>query len=293
VLQLKIQNLKFSNMAEITAATVGKLREMTGAGMMDCKKALTETGGDLDKAVDLLRKKGAATADVKATRDAKDGAIAQYIAPDGKLGVLVEVNSETDFVARNEIFRAFCDEVAKRYATEANPNLETERQAMVAKIRENIKIARHAKMEVVGNGMIAGYIHTGAKVGVLVEVGATKAETTSKEEFKQLVKDITLQIAAGHPHAVSREQVPADVVAKERDIAAQSDRFKGKPAQALEKILQGVLEKFYQSYCLVDQGFVKRNSEVSVKEHVAQISKQLGDEITIRRFVRFQVGESA
>ncbi|HXF10756.1 MAG TPA: translation elongation factor Ts, partial [Desulfuromonadaceae bacterium] len=162
-------------MAEITAATVGKLREMTGAGMMDCKKALTETGGDLDKAVEYLRKKGAATADVKAARVAKDGAIAQHITAGGKLGVLVEINSETDFVARNETFRAFCDDVAKRYATEANPDLETERQAMVAKIRENIKIARHAKMEVNGNGMIAGYIHTGAKVGVLVEVGAGKA----------------------------------------------------------------------------------------------------------------------
>ena len=278
---------------EITAATVGKLREMTGAGMMDCKKALTETGGDLDKAVDFLRKKGAATASVKAAREAKDGAIAQYIAPGGKLGVLVEVNSETDFVARNETFLAFCDEVARRYATESEPNLENERQAMVAKIRENIKIARHAKMEVVGNGMIAGYIHTGAKVGVLVEVGALKAETIGKDDFKQLVKDITLQIAAGHPHVVSREHVPADVIAKEREIAMQSDRFKGKPAQALEKILQGVLDKFYQTYCLVDQGFVKRNSEVSVKEHVAQVAKQLGDEITIRRFVRFQVGESA
>jgi elongation factor Ts len=280
-------------MAEITASVVGKLREMTGAGMMDCKKALTEVAGDLEKAVDYLRKKGAATADVKAARAAKDGAIAQYIAPGGKQGVLVEINSETDFVARNETFRAFCDDVAKRYATEANPDFEAERQAMVAKIRENIKIARHAKMEVAGNGMIAGYIHTGAKVGVLVEVGANKAETTGKEEFKQLVKDITLQIAAGHPHAVSREHVPADVVAKERDIAAQSERFKGKPAQAMEKILQGVLDKFYQTYCLVDQGFVKRNSEVSVKEHVAQVSKQLGDEVTIRRFVRFQVGESA
>jgi elongation factor Ts len=280
-------------MAEITAATVGKLREMTGAGMMDCKKALTETNGDLEKAVEYLRKKGAATADVKAARAAKEGAIAQYIAPGGKLGVLVEVNSETDFVARNDVFRAFCDDVAKRYATEVNPDLENERQAMVAKIRENIKISRHAKMEVVGNGMIAGYIHTGAKVGVLVEVGATKAETTTKEEFKQLVKDITLQIAAGHPHAVSREHVPADVIQKERDIAAQSDRFKGKPAQAMEKILQGVLDKFYQTYCLVDQGFVKRNSEVSVKEHVAQVSKQLGDEVSIRRFVRFQVGESS
>jgi elongation factor Ts len=278
---------------EITAATVGKLREMTGAGMMDCKKALTETGGDLEKAVDYLRKKGAATASVKAAREAKDGAIAQFIAPGGKLGVLVEVNSETDFVARNETFLAFCEEVARRFANEANPNLETERQAMVAKIRENIKIARHAKMEVVGNGMIAGYIHTGAKVGVLVEVGALKAETIVKDEFKQLVKDITLQIAAGHPHAVSREHVTAEVIAKEREIAMQSDRFKGKPAQAMEKILQGVLDKFYQTYCLVDQGFVKRNSEVSVKEHVAQVAQQLGDEITIRRFVRFQVGENA
>ena len=280
-------------MAEINAANVGKLREMTGAGMMDCKKALTEANGEIEKAVDILRKKGAATASVKATREAKDGAIAQYIAPGGKLGVLVEVNSETDFVARNEIFRAFSDDVAKRYATESNPDLEAERQAIVAKIRENIKIARHAKMEVNGNGMIAAYIHTGAKVGVLVEVGAGRPETAGREEFKQLVRDITLQIAAGHPHAVSREQVAPEVIAKEREIAAQSDRLKGKPAQALEKILAGVLDKFFQTYCLVDQGFVKRNSEVSVKEHVAQIGKQLGDEITIRRFVRFQVGESA
>jgi elongation factor Ts len=280
-------------MAEITAANVGKLREMTGAGMMDCKKALTEAGGELDKAVDILRKKGAATATVKAAREAKDGAIAQYIAPGGRLGVLVEINSETDFVARNEIFRAFCDDVSKRFATEANPDFETERQALVAKIRENIKIARHAKMEVSGNGMIAGYIHTGSKIGVLVEVGAGKAETVAKDEFKQLVCDITLQIAAGHPHAVSREQVAPEVIAKEREIAAQSDRLKGKPPQAMEKILAGVLDKFFQTYCLVDQGFVKRNSEVSVKEHVAQIAKQLGDEVTIRRFVRFQVGESA
>ena len=279
-------------MADINAADVAKLREMTGAGMMDCKRALVEAKGNLEAAVEILRKKGQATAAVKSARDAKEGVIAQYIAPNGKLGVLVEVNSETDFVARNDIFRAFCDDAARRYATEASPNLEAERAALVAKIRENIKVARHARMEVNGNGLIAGYIHTGAKVGVLVEVGAGKAETVAREEFKQLVKDITLQIAAGHPHAVSREQVPADVIAKERDIAAQSDRLKGKPAQAMEKILQGVLDKFYQTYCLVDQGFVKRNSEVSVKEHVAQTAKQLGDEITIRRFVRFQVGES-
>jgi elongation factor Ts len=162
---------------------------------------------------------------------------------------------------------------------------------LVAKIRENIQIPRHARMEVNGNGMIAAYIHTGAKVGVLVEVGAGKESTVASDDFKQLVKDITLQIAAGSPSAVSRESVPAAVIAKEREIASQSDRLKGKPPQALEKIIQGMLEKFYQSYCLVDQGFVKKNSEISVKEHVASVAKQLGDEVSIRRFVRFQVGE--
>ena len=280
-------------MAEITAAMVAKLREMSGAGMMDCKKALVETNGDVEAAMTLLRKKGAATAAGKATREAREGVVAQNIAPGGKLGVLVEVNCETDFVARNEMFRAFCDDVARKLAADSNVNLDADREAAVGKIRENIKIARHARMEVNGNGLVAAYIHTGAKVGVLVEVGAGKESTVANDDFKQLVKDITLQIAAGHPYTVSREQVPADVVTKEREIAAQSDRLKGKPPQALEKIIQGMLEKFYQTYCLVDQGFVKKNSEVSVKEHVAQVAKQLGDEITIRRFVRFQVGEAA
>jgi elongation factor Ts len=138
--------------------------------------------------------------------------------------------------------------------------------------------------------MVAAYIHTGAKVGVLVEVGAGKEATVATDDFKQLVKDITLQIAAGHPFVVSRDQVPAEVVAKEKEIAAE--QVKNKPPQAMAKIVEGKLEKFYQSYCLVDQGFVKKNSEVSVKEHMGSIAKQLGDEITIRRFVRFQVGET-
>jgi elongation factor Ts len=279
-------------MAEITAALVGKLREMTNAGMMDCKKALTEAKGDLNAAVDILRKKGAATAGKIAAREAREGVIAQFIAAGAQLGVLVEVNCQTDFVARNEMFRAFADEVAQKLAADANVNLEPDREAQVAKIRENIKIPRHARMEVNGNGLIAAYIHTGGKVGVLVEVGAGKESTVANDDFKQLVKDITLQIAAGHPLAVSREHVSAEVIAKEREIAAQSDRLKGKPAQAMEKIIQGMLEKFFQTYCLVDQGFVKKNSEVSVKEHVASVAKQLGDDITIRRFVRFQVGET-
>jgi len=280
-------------MADITSGLIAKLREMTSAGMMDCKKALTEAGGDMDKAVDILRKSGAASAAKKALRDAREGVIAQYIAPGGKAGVLVEVNCETDFVARNDSFRAFCDDVARKLAADPKANLETDREAAVGKIGENIKVARNARMEVNGNGLVAAYIHTGAKVGVLVEVGAGKAETAGKEDFKQLVKDITLQIAAGHPHTVTRAEVAPEVVAKEREIAAQSDRLKGKPAQAMEKILQGMLEKFYQTYCLVDQGFVKKNSEISVKEHVGMVAKLLDDEITIRRFVRFQVGESA
>ncbi len=278
-------------MAEITAASVAKLREMTNAGMMDCKKALTEAKGDLSTAVDILRKKGQATAQIKAAREAKEGVIAQYIVPDGRLGVLVEVNCETDFVARNEMFRAFCEDVARKLAADGQVNLEADREAAVAKIRENIKIARHARMEVSGNGLVAAYIHTGAKVGVLAEVGAGKESTVSNDEFKQLVKDITLQIAAGHPHTVSREQVAPAVLAKEREIAAE--QVKNKPPQAIARIVEGKLEKFYQTHCLVDQGFVKKNSEISVKEHVAQVAKQLGDDVTIRRFVRFQVGESA
>jgi elongation factor Ts len=280
-------------MAEITAGNVAKLREMTGVGMMECKRALTEAQGNIEAAVDILRKAGAANVIKKGARDAREGVIAQFIAPGGQSGVLLEVNCETDFVARNEAFRTFCDEIAKKVATDPNVNLEADREAAVQKMGENIKFARNARMEVSGSGAVAAYIHTGAKVGVLVEVGCTKADTAAKEEFKQLVKDITLQIAAGFPHAVSRENVAPEVIAKEREIAAQSDRLKGKPAAAMEKILAGVLDKFFQTYCLVDQGFVKRNSEVSVKEHVAQIGKQLGDEIVIRRFVRFQVGESA
>ena len=279
-------------MAEITAQAVAKLREMTGVGMMECKKALVQANGDIEVAVDLLRKSGAASAAKKATREAREGVIAQYISPNSQSGVLVEVNCETDFVARNDAFRAWADEIAKKVANDPNVNLEAAREEAVARMGENIKITRNARLEVAGNGLVAAYIHTGGKVGVLVEVAAGKAETITKDEFKQLVKDITLQIAAGFPQCVRREEVPAAVVEKEREIASQSDRLKGKPAAAMEKILQGVLDKFYQTYCLVDQGFLKRNSEVSVNEHVAQVGKQLGDEITIRRFVRFQVGEA-
>jgi len=278
-------------MADFTAADVGKLRETTGAGLMDCKKALVEAKGDLAAAVDLLRKRGIASATKKATRDTKEGVIAQCILPGAKTGVMAEINCETDFVARNETFRAFYDDITRKLASGAAlESLEGERVAAVARIGENIQLPRFVRYEVAGNGIVAAYIHTGAKVGVLVEVGAGKEATVGTEEFKQLVSDITLQIAAGNPAVISREQIPAETVTKEREIAAE--QVKNKPPQAIAKIVEGKLEKFYQGICLLDQGFVKRNSEVSVKEHMGSIAKQLGDEIVIRRFARFQVGES-
>jgi elongation factor Ts len=280
-------------MAEITAAAVGKLREMTNAGLMQCKQALTEAGGDLDKAVDILRKKGIATAGSKGGREAKDGLIVQHILPGSRVGVLVEINCETDFVARNETFRAFCDEVARKLALDPKVDLEADRVAQVAKIGENIKISRSERLEVSGNGLISAYIHTGGKVGVLVEVGAGKESTVASDEFKQLVRDITLQIAAAHPYVVTRDEIDPTVIAKEKEIAAE--QVKNKPPQAIAKIVEGKLEKFYQTYCLLDQAFVKRgedNVEVSVRDHVARVGKKLGDEVTIRRFVRFQVGEA-
>src|SRR5207249_7253004 len=185
--------------------------------------------------------------------------------PGWRLGVLVEVNCQTDFVARNEIFRAFADEIARKIAADPNVNLDADRETVVAQIRENIKIPPHARMEVSGNGMIAAYIHTGAKVGVLVEVGAGKESTVASDDFKQLVKDITLQIAAAHPYVVSRNEVDKAVLDKEREIAAA--QVKDKPPQAITKIVEGKLEKFYQGYCLLDQGFVKKNSEISLKDH--------------------------
>lgn len=278
-------------MAEINAALVAQLRAMTNVGMMDCKKALVETQGDLKAAVEYLRKKGIAGAAKMEGREAREGVIAQCIAPGARVGVLVEVNCITDFVARNESFIKFAEECARKLAADPTVDLEPDRLAIFNAIREKIAITRHARIEVSGHGMVAAYIHTGAKLGVLVEVGAEKEATVGTDAFKELVKDITLQIAAGHPYVVSREQAPAEVVAKEREIAAE--QAKGKPPQAIEKIVAGKLEKFYQGYCLVDQGFVKRNGEISVGKYMEEVGRQLGDTLTVRRFVRFQVGEAA
>jgi len=278
-------------MAEITPALVGQLRAMTGAGLMACKKALDETKGDLNGAVDLLRKQGAAAAVKKADRAANEGLIGQAVVNGGKVGALIEVNCETDFVARNDGFKAFVGELATKVATSPGADLESDRVAAVAKIGENIQVRRSQRLEVSGVGAVAAYIHTGGKVGVLVEIGATKEETVAHDDFKQLLRDVTLQIAAASPIAVGRSEVPQAIIDKEREIAAQSDALKGKPAAAMEGILKGKLNKYFETNCLLEQGFVK-NPDLKVEAHVASVGKALGDTITVRRFLRFQVGEA-
>jgi elongation factor Ts len=276
----------------IDAQLVKALREKTNAGLMECKRALAETNGDLEAAVDALRKKGAASAATKADREAKDGIIAQAILPGAKVGVLVEVNCETDFVAKNEGFKAFCDEVARKIASQPDADLESDRVAAVQKIGENVRIRRSARVEVTGHGSLAAYIHTGGKVGVLVEVGANKDETPTKEEFRQLVRDITLQIAAANPVCVDRTQVPAALAERERAIYSEQVP-PGKPANIVEKIIEGKMDKFYSGACLVDQTFIKNppGDDTTIAQLIAAKSKELGDTLVIRSFVRFKVGE--
>jgi elongation factor Ts len=273
----------------IDAKQVAALREKTGAGMLNCRKALVEANGDLEAAVDILRAKGAASAATKASRAANEGVIAQAILPGAKVGLLLEVNSETDFVAKNESFQALTAAWAKALAENPSADLESQRVDAVTKIGENIQIRRNVRFEVSGNGVVAAYIHLGGKIGVLVEVGSGKPETVNTEEFKQFVRDVTLHIAAAKPVCLNREQVPADLAERERAIYREQAP-KDKPAEMVAKIVEGKMGKFYGESCLLEQPFVK-NPEQSITALVADRSKVLGDTIEIRRFARFQVGE--
>ena len=275
-------------MAEITVAQIGKLRQQTGAGLMDCKKALTETEGDVEAAIEWLRKKGAATAEKKSTRTTSEGVIALNLSDDGKKGTLVEINCETDFVAKNDKFQEFCNEIATAYSENPEADLEKKRTTAVAEIGENIQLTRNESLSLEGSGAVATYIHHGAKVGVLAAVETGKDETAQAEPFKQLLSDITLQITAANPEALDRNALDQDKLEKERGIARE--QFKDKPAQAIEKIVEGKIEKYYSEVCLLDQDFVK--GEGSVKDHVTAVAKELGDEITIKAFIRFQMGET-
>ena len=276
-------------MAEITVAQIGKLRQQTGAGMMDCKKALTENAGDLEAATEWLRKKGTATAEKKSSRTTSEGVIARHLAADGKSGTLVEINCETDFVAKNESFQEFCNEAATALNDDPEADLEEKRANMVAEIGENVRFTRNQSLGIEGHGAVAAYIHHGAKVGVLVAAETGKAETAGSDAFKVLLGDLALQITAASPAVVKRDDLDQAVVEKERDFAAE--QFKDKPAQAIEKIVDGKIEKYFSEHCLVDQPFVKQG-DLAVKDHIAAVGKELKDAINVKGFLRFQVGET-
>ncbi|MGI5868615.1 MAG: translation elongation factor Ts [Kiritimatiellia bacterium] len=279
-------------MAQITASEVNKLRGMTGVSMMECKKALVQTDGDIDAAVKLLRELGIAVAAKRAEKEANQGIIAAATSDDGRKIAMVEVNCETDFVARNADFVAFVDSVAARALAEGDNIAETMKDELTAKISaigENLKIRRCDVFTLQGVGRLASYIHMGGKVGVIVEVGCTKAETVGNETFAEFVKDLTLQIAASAPRWLDRSQVPADVIAAEREIYANQMKGENKPANILEKIIEGKMQKFYSEACLVDQVFVK-DGAFTIKKLMDHVGKAAGDAVVVRRYIRYQLG---
>lgn len=282
----------------ISASQVRDLRAKTNAGMLDCKKALEETKGDFEAAVEWLRVKGLASAGKKSDRLASEGLVRAFVS--GKTGVLVEVNSETDFVARNEGFQAFVQDVATHAATlspvpaDAAGLLETTFKTgkkvsetlkeVIAKIGENLVVRRFARVDT--TGFVHTYIHGDGKIGVLVEL------TTSNptDAIKTFANDVCLHVAAMNPLALSQDQVPAAVVEKEKEILKAKALEQGKKPEMLDKIVAGQINKFLADSCLLEQSFVK-NPDIKVKEYLAQTQKATGDNFTIKQFVRFELGE--
>ncbi len=287
-------------MAVVTSAMVKELRERTSAGMMDCKKALVESDGDMEKAIEWLREKGLSQAAKKASRIAAEGVVAQYISEDGTVGVIVEVNCETDFVAKTDNFVNFCNNVAKHIA-KANPadvdTLLTQAfvgdasktvsdlvsEATVA-IGEKISIRRFARYET--TGVVSTYIHMGGKVGVLVEVSTDKQD----DEIKVFAHDLALQIAAAKPEAVRREEVDAAKLEKEKEILRAQAINEGKPEKIVDRMVEGRIEKYYKEVCLLEQPFVK-DGDKSIKGLMAEVAKATGANLDVVRFARFERGE--
>lgn len=292
-------------MAAITAQLIKTLRDKTNAGMMDCKAALTESGGDLEEAEIILRKKGITGADKKAGRATSEGVISSRIDADAKNGVLVQVSCETDFVAKNENFQSFVDGLvnhvaegeaagsvdellAQKYVGDDSMTVEEVVKSKIGELGENMALSRFERFELDGEGVIASYIHPPGKVGVLLEAGCTKADTASNEKFREVVKDIALHIAAAQPLCVSRDEVPADKVESEKEI--YREQVKGKPENIIDKIVEGKLDKYYASMALLEQGFIK-DPDKSVNDLLAAAGKEVGDELSVRRFARFAIGE--
>lgn len=277
-----------------TAKDVQTLRERTGCGMMDCKKALTETDGDMDKAIEVLREKGLASQAKKAGRIAAEGTVCAIV--ENGVGVVVELNAETDFVAKGEDFNALARKVAKIIiaqnpadvdallkCTEDGMTVEEMVQELFLKIRENIRIRRFVRIE----GDVVTYVHAGGKIGVMVQF---ETDVAGNDGFEDYAKDVAMQIAAINPQYLDRTCVPADVLEKEKEIYMAQTLNEGKPANIAEKIVMGRINKFYKEVCLVDQEFVKDGS-MTIAKYTESKAKELGGSIKIAQFVRFEKGE--
>ena len=290
----------------ITASMVKELREQTGAGMMDCKKALTETDGDFEKAIEFLREKGLATAQKKAGRIAAEGIVSTTIKDGDKVAAIVEVNAETDFVAKNEVFRNYVKEVveqaadteaadieafkAEPWALDTSMTVADKLAAMIAKIGENMNIRRFEKV-VSEDGVVVSYIHAGGKIGVLVE-----AKTDSNTDaVKEALKNVAMQIAALNPKYVSTDEVPEDYKEHEKEIlmaqAKNDPKNANKPENIIEKMIAGRLSKELKEVCLLEQEYVKAENKETVAKYLEAVSKEAGSAVTLKRFVRFETGE--
>jgi elongation factor Ts len=289
-------------MAEITATLVKELREMTGAGMMECKKALVEAEGEIEKAVDVLRTRGLAAVAKKAGRETNEGVIVALLSDDAKSGVLVEVNCETDFVSRNDVFGGYAAKIARAALDNAPADIEALKASSVDgetveavltdaihTIGENIQVSRFVRREAAG-GALATYIHGGGRIGILVELAFANAATAGADEFKTLAKDIAMQIAAANPGAVTRDDFSAEIIEHEKAIYKAQAAESGKPENIQEKMAEGRLEKFYKENALVEQAFIK-DPDTTVKAYMEKVSKAVGDSITVAGFDAFILGQ--
>ena len=286
----------------ITTADIKQLREITGAGILDCKKALQEANGDVDLAVDALRKKGLAAASKKASREANEGVVKAEVSAGGQVGAMIELNCETDFVARTDDFQAFADSLLRQvlknpvnsvddlleapFIDDHENTVSAQLQEMIAKLGENMRIRQIARFELSNGGMLDSYIHIGGRVGVLVQVSGAAADDAG---FAELVHDLALQIAAAAPRYLTDEEVPSEQVEAEKSIYRAQIAEDKKPDNIKERIIEGKLRKWFSEVTLMDQEFVK-DSSITISKLLKQKGKELGSELEVDRFARFELG---
>ncbi len=278
----------------VSASMVKALRERTGAGMMDCKKALQESDGDEEQAVSWLREKGLAKAQKKAGRSTSEGMIAFSGTEDKKSGVLFEFKCETDFVAKNENFsalgREIADHLVESRTEELDSSIDEKIKELVGVLGENMNPGRARLLQVEEEGIIGSYVHSNGKIGVMVKLHFSRPESASKPEVQELGRDLAMQVAAVVPECVYPENLPQESVDKEREFYKHQAEQEGKPEHIAEKIVQGRLNKFYKEVCLAKQAFIKDDSK-SVEELLQEVSQAVGDEIRIETYVRLELGE--